>query len=64
MSELGELKIFGDSAYRGGNHSHCLSYGEDPDFNAHIKSVHMHRMELYLLYSLSWVLGTLINIIS
>jgi hypothetical protein len=39
MSELGELKIFGDSAYRGGNHSHCMTYGEDPEFNARMKSV-------------------------
>ena len=39
MAELGEYKIFGDSAYRGGNHSHCASYGTDPVFNSRMKSV-------------------------
>ena len=39
MAELGEYKIFGDSAYRGGNHSHCASYGTDAVFNARMKSV-------------------------
>ena len=39
MSDLGEWKIFGDSAYRGGIHSHVMSYGEDGEFNAKMKSV-------------------------
>ena len=39
MAELGEYKIFGDSAYRGGNHSHCASYGTDAEFNSRMKSV-------------------------
>ena len=39
MAEFGEYKIFGDSAYRGGNHSHCASYGQDAGFNSQMKSV-------------------------
>ena len=39
MAELGEHKIFGDSAYRGGNHSHCAYYGTDAVFNSRMKSV-------------------------
>ena len=39
MVELGEYKIFGDSAYRGGNHSHCASYGTGLVFNSQMKSV-------------------------
>ena len=39
MAEFGEYKIFGDSAYRGGNHSHCSSYGQDAGFNSQMKSV-------------------------
>jgi len=34
MAELGEDKIFGDSAYRGGIHSHCASYGTDAVFSS------------------------------
>ena len=37
--ELGEHKIFSDSAHRGGNHSHCASYGTDAVFNSRMKSV-------------------------
>ena len=33
MAKLGDYKIFGDTAYRGGNHSHCASYGTDAVFN-------------------------------
>ena len=39
MEELGEYKIFGDSADRGGNHFHCAPYGPDAAFNSQMKSV-------------------------
>ena len=44
MAELGENKIFGDSAYRGGNHSHCASYGTTVSLFAFVGMEHKFKV--------------------
>ena len=41
VAELGECMIFVDSAYRGGNHSHCAFNRTDPVLNGQMKRVHI-----------------------